>query len=733
MLGLSLFAGVLVAGLAIPVAAFVGVTSNSMARGFEELPLELRETPIPQRSKVLASDGTLLAYFYSQNRQDVPLSKISPTMRQAIVSIEDSRFYEHGALDFKGTVRALVNNATEGNTQGGSSLTQQLVKNILIQQADNPEELKAATEVTPARKIRELKYAMSYEEKHSKDQILQNYLNISYFGDGAYGISAAAKHYFSVSAANLDLVQSATLAGLVKNPVEYDPVTYPENALRRRNVVLAAMQSQGLITRQVAEKAMSRPLGLKITNFSNGCVSSKAPFFCDYVQRYLLRDESLGKTVDERQYRLEAGGLTIKTTIDLKFQKAADKAVSNRVAPTDSAIGAQALVEPGTGEVRALAQSRPMGNKRKQGETYINYTVPKELGGANGFQAGSTFKAFTAAAALKKGYPASTYFNSPQEMTLSGFNQCDGQSAGSWNVSNSTGAGGFPMSTALPQSVNTYFAQLERLTGLCATTRMAIKLGLPVADKDDTYPSFTLGVIDVSPLDMAAAYAAFPARGKYCEPRPVTEILDKRGDTLKKYDNACDRVMSKAVADTVNQILTKVQSAGGFGASLALDKPSAAKTGTTQDNKAVWYMGYTPSLVNASMIAGANKSGHWKTLAGQSLNGEYLSFSAIGGSSLAGPMWYDTMSRIMDDLPYKSFRSPGSLGAAPSDTPYAPEPEPERPRGGGNGGGGNGGGNGGGDNGGGGGGNGGGPGGGGPNAGPTGGGGGGGGGGGDRD
>lgn len=674
---LSLFAGVLVAGLAIPVAAFVGVTSNSVARGFDELPLELRETPIPQRSKVLAADGSLITYFYSQNRQDVPLEKISPMMQQAVVSIEDARFFEHGALDIKGTVRALVNNATDGRTQGGSSLTQQLVKNILIQQASTPEERKAATEVTPARKIRELKYAMSYEEKHSKHQILENYLNISYFGDGAYGIGAAARHYFSVSASDLNLTQAATLAGLVKNPVEYDPVTYPENALRRRNIVLAAMQAQGIITPDVAKTAMGQPLGLKITTFSNGCVSTKAPFFCDYVRRYLLQDKSLGKNEDERLHRIETGGLTIKTTLEPKFQRAADKAVTGRVSPTDNAIGAQALVVPGTGAVRALAQSRPMGNNKKAGQTYINYTVPKSLGGANGFQAGSTFKVFTAAAALEKGYPTSTYFNSPQSMNISGFSQCDGDGAGSWQVSNSTGAGGFDMTRGLRQSVNTYFAQLERLVGLCATTKMAAKMGMPVADVDDTYPSFTLGTLDVSPLDMAAAYATFPARGEYCKPMPITSITGPDGKVVKDYKPRCEKVLSQAAADSMNQILRGVQSSGGFGSALQLNKPSAAKTGTTQKSRAVWYMGYTPKLVTSSMIAGANREGHWKSLIGTELNGTTMSFNSVGGAALAGPMWADTMRAIQDDLPYATFSSPGSLGAAPSDTPRAPVKKPK--------------------------------------------------------
>ena len=577
-----------------------------------------------------------------------------------------------------------------GITQGASTLTQQLVKNILVQQATTPEERRAATEVSPARKVRELKYAMSYEEKHSKQQILENYLNISYFGDGAYGVSAAAKHYFSVDAPDPPLTQAATLAGLVKNPVEYDPVTYPENALRRRNIVLSAMEAQGLLTRAVVQKAIAQPLGLKITRFSNGCVSTKAPFFCDYVRRYLLQDEALGKNEDERLHALETGGLVIKTTLEPKFQRAADNSVQKRVAPTDNAIGAQALVVPGTGAVRALAQSRPMGNDKKAGETYINYTVPKSLGGANGFQAGSTFKVFAAAAALEKGYPTSTFFNSPQSMNISGFSQCDKDGAGSWDVKNSTGAGGFDMTRGLRQSVNTYFAQLERLVGLCSTTKMAVKMGMPVPDVNDTYPSFVLGTLDVSPLEMSAAYATFPARGKYCEPMPVTLITNTKGKTVKDYQPTCRRALSTSAADSMNQILRGVQE-GGFGNALQLNKPSAAKTGTTQVSRAVWYMGYTPKLVTSSMIAGANRDGHWKSLIGTSLNGSTMSFNSVGGAALAGPMWADTMRAIQDELPYANFESPGSLGAAPADTPRAPAKPDKKDKKGDRGGGGGGG------------------------------------------
>ncbi|MGH3360303.1 MAG: penicillin-binding transpeptidase domain-containing protein, partial [Nocardioidaceae bacterium] len=254
------------------------------------------------------------------------------------------------------------------------------------------------------------------------------------------------------------------------------------------------------------------------------------------------------------------------------------------------------------------------------------------------------------------------------------YTACNGDVPAEWPVSNSTGAGGYPMSIALPQSVNTYFAQLERLVGLCRTTTMARNLGLDFPQFQEVGP-FTLGVVDVSPLDMAAAYAAFPARGMYCTPLPVSRILDRDGETLVEYEPECERVMPKAAADSMNQMLSYVQSPSGFGASLMLDQPSAAKTGTTTSNYAVWYMGYTPNLVTSSMLAGANDSGTQRTLVGVPLRGVPLSFDEIGGSSLAGPMWYEAMRLIQKWLPNRSFRTPGALGPTPGDTPYAPPPE----------------------------------------------------------
>ncbi len=420
MARLSVLGGVAVAAIMIPATTFVAVTGNNITTDLISLPLTLEDRPNAQTTRLLASNGELLAYFYEENRQDVPLEEIAPVMQKAILAIEDSRFYEHGALDLKGTLRAAVNNASDGQTQGGSSITQQLVKLTLLSQASTKEQRIAATESSLARKARELKLAITYEQEHTKKEILERYLNIAYFGDGAYGIQAAAFHYFSQSPAKLTATQAATLAGLVKNPVEFDPRVYPERALQRRNTVLAVMGRLGVMPTADVEAQSATPLGLKVTSFPNGCVTSVASFSCDYVRRYLLEEKALGANPQERQQRLERGGLTIKTNIDLRMQKAANKAVQSTVKPTDSAIAGMAMVEPGTGKVRALAQSRPMGRDKKKGQSFINFLVPRAYGDSGGFPAGSTFKLFTVAAALKGGIDVGKVYKSPDKLTDAG-------------------------------------------------------------------------------------------------------------------------------------------------------------------------------------------------------------------------------------------------------------------------------------------------------------------------
>jgi membrane peptidoglycan carboxypeptidase len=666
---LSAVAGVLLAAIFIPGTALFASTTNNLSNDVVNLPLELNDQPSAQTTRLLASNGDLIAYFYEENRQDIPLAKISPLMQEAILSIEDARFYEHGALDLKGTLRALVNNASEGQTQGGSSITQQLVKLTLVSQATTKKQRMAAIKKSTARKIRELKLAIEYEETHTKKEILERYLNLAYFGDSAYGISAAAYHYFSVSPAKLNVRQAATLAGLVKNPVEFDPRVYPEKALARRNTVLAVMERLGKITPAESKRDQAAPLGLKITKFPNGCVSTVAEFSCDYVRRYLLTSDALGPSLADRQRALERGGLTIKSNIDVRMQKAANKAVQNTVRARDNgAIGAIAMVEPGTGKVRGLAQSRPMGRDKKKGQSFINFTVPRSFGDSGGFPAGSTFKMFTVAAALKQGIDVSQTYRSPQRMTIpaGSYFSCRGGGTSAWPVSNSTTSGTKNMYSASRESVNTYFAQLQKKAGLCNTVRAAESMGIKVPDRDEVGP-FTLGVTDVSPLDVAAAYATPASGGVYCAPRPVDSITDANGNVVEKFRPDCERVLNKEDAAQINDILRGVQEPGGYGHNngTGLSVPSAAKTGTTQDNKAVWYAGHTPDLATAAMIAGVKKHGTPGSLVNVTVNGRFLDFDAVGGSSLAGPMWAKAMQAIQGNLKGTDFDPPPNRKPTP--------------------------------------------------------------------
>jgi membrane peptidoglycan carboxypeptidase len=696
MVAVAVVLGVVVAGLAIPFAGVAGLGARNVAKTMDSLPEELDTGDLSQRTTILDANGNRLASIYDENRVTVPLKGISRNMVKALVAIEDYRFYQHGALDLKGTLRALVTNqANSGVVQGGSSITQQLVKLTLLDQAGNNKVKQAeATADTYARKLKELRYAIALEQTHSKDWILERYLNTAYFGDGAYGVQAAAKHYFNVNAKDLNLRQSALLAGLVKNPYGYDPTKFPDKALERRDVVLDRMAQLNVIDQAKADKNKDKDLGLDVQEVDNGCLNSRAPFFCDYVLAYLMQDEQLGATRRARLNLIKNGGLTIKTTIDMNAQADADTAVADHVGAKDPAIGALAIVEPGTGAVKALAQSRPMGNKKKQGETYVNFTIPKEYGGANGFQPGSTFKAFTLATAIDQGIPLTQAFNSPSPMTFdqADFANCPGEGTfgGPYTANNSTGTGTFNMYSGTRNSINTYFLQLEEMTGVCAPYELAKKMGVRLTDpKAERYPSFTLGIADASPLEMAEAYATFAARGLHCDSRPVTQILDADGNVLKDYDPTCTQVMQQSTADAVSDVLRGVLEGSGFAAAQALGVPAAGKTGTTNQQKAVWFVGYTPHLAAAATIAGITPAGQPDTLVGKTIDGSYI--YEASGSGFAAPIWGDALRPLTANGPYDDFVYP--TGVEGVGVTSVPQPPPSRPggRGGRGGGGGRGG------------------------------------------
>ncbi len=671
-LAISALCGALLSGLVVPVAALAGGATKLAADSLRYLPAELETPPQSEGSRILMADGSELANFFAENRTYVNFDQISQHMKNAQVAIEDHRFYEHGAIDIEGLGRAIVKTLM-GDTQGASTLTQQYVKLVQVETAMSNGDsagVQAAQVVSIERKIREMRYAMAMEEKLTKDQILERYLNIAYYGDGAYGVEAAAQHYWGISAADLDLAQAAMLAGIVQSPEAYNPVKNTEKAIERRNQVLKRMASAevGMITQEEAEAAMQVPFDASVvTAKPNGCAVSKFPFLCDYVKRILLSDQmpSMGATPEDRQRRLERGGLTIYTQIDPNAQRAAEDAVANIVGPTDPVWGGSVLIQPSTGLIVAMAQSRTVMGA-EEGQTYYNVNVSTGMGGLEGFQAGSTFKPFVLAAALEQGVPTTKAFDSPSPLNARGmvFKNCEGPFTfnSKWDPRNyDKPYGMIDMMQATQQSVNTYFIQLEALVGICNSIDMATKLGVELADGRDmreeaSYPSWVLGTSYITPLSMAEAYATFANRGVHCDPIVLRSVMTKQGEELAVPSANCERVMSEEDADGVSYVLSSVMSKGtGTRDRLADGRPQAGKTGTTDDNASVWFAGYTPDMAGVAFIAVDNQTDYDSLKNLRMSTGVYL--EGLGGRD-AGSIWKTAMASALEGVEPTPFNSP---------------------------------------------------------------------------
>jgi membrane peptidoglycan carboxypeptidase len=663
-------AGVVVAGMALPVVGPVSLVARDSIETFEDLPREFREPALPVRTRVYAADGTKIATIFDQNRKEVPLKKVAPVMQEAVIAIEDSRFYEHNGFDPRGFARAAATNIAAGEVaQGGSTLTMQYVKNVLLTAAQDEDEQAAAREDTITRKLREIRYAMAVEKRLTKDEILERYLNISYYGARAYGVEAASQRYFSKKAKDLELVEAATLAGIVQQPSRFDPTRNPRQAQARRDVVLNRMAELDYITVEEAREAKA----LDVEDYLderiqyNGCTTSLAAYYCDYAVRQAQELRVLGETPEQRAEAWRLGGYKIYTTLDMQAQKAADKAVKNAIPPKDPSKKAVAIamIEPGTGDVQALAQNRVWGtndSKKKWWETTYNYSVNLADGGTRGMQAGSTFKLFTIVAALEKGISPYTVINSPPKRDFTGFVGCDGRlltgpkSGGTepWPVSNSTSSGNYDMFRGAAYSVNTFFAELEKRAGVCETVEAARKLGVTYAngvDLSEVQPggrtaevaSFTLGSTEISPLTLANAYATVSAHGVYCKPRSITKIEDRDGKKIPVPASKCEQAIKRNVADATAAVLTNVVDGnipGRTGGAMALGRDTTGKTGTINSQAAVWFAGSTPDLA-AAVWVGDPRGGYRYPLRNITINGRY--YPKVFGSSLPGPTWKAAM------------------------------------------------------------------------------------------
>ena len=641
-------AGALLAGLASPWLVGPGVLAKSSTDLLAPLTSDIGAAGLVGNSVVLAADGSVLTYFYEHNRTPVPSERISPVVKQALVDIEDSRFYEHRGIDLEGTARALLSNVVAGGVhEGGSTLTQQLVKQTLLQTAETPEQRQAAVEQSVGRKLREARLALALEDQLTKDEILTRYLNLVYFGEGAYGIEAASWRYFGVPAANLSLPQAATLAGLVQTPAADDPIENPDRAFVRRNQVLQRMNALGHLSDADLAAVSAEPVTVTPTAPPpNGCVNAViGGFFCDFLQKYLTQTLGIPQAV------LEGGGLVVRTTLRPDIQVSGD-AATVATQPMGAPLAAIfTAVEPGTGHVLAMSVNRRFGyDAADPAQESVNLNTAASQG------AGSTYKVFVAASALERGIPAWNTITTDDPYVSRVYRN----GTAPYVVQN---AGDYPptltMAEALVRSSNTYFVALEdQLGSVEGPVRMAQRMGLtsldPIADTvvAQNRGSFTLGAEATSPLALASAYSTMAASGTRCEPTPVLAVLDATGEPLQIEgrpvavgDRCTPEAMPSAVATTLNQILVgDVASPIGTGTRAAVPGHDiAGKTGTSQNRYSIAFIGYTPRYAASVMV----------------LNPKHNEDVGTYGGGYAAQVWHAAMSPILLAEPNVPFPPAG--------------------------------------------------------------------------
>ena len=537
------------------------------------LPAELPDLPDPVEERataVLDAYGKPITSFEpAESRTLITPDEIPANVRRSVVAAEDARFYEHTGVDLVGIARAAWANREEGETaQGGSTITQQVIKNAT-----------GDDEKGYDRKFREATAAVRLERSVPKDEILADYLNLIFFGDGAFGIEAAARTYFDDSAAELSLSEAALLAGIIPAPSKYNPRTNPELAEDRRQLVLDRLEETGLATR--AEVAAARAeVPVLVPRYRP---ESTYPYFTDWVERWLT--DELGLTPEQ----VHGDGLVVTTTIDPADQAYAE-AVAAGTLP-DPAIDPDTSivsVQPGTGAVRAMVGGRD--HRFSQ----VNYALGA-AGGAGGRQPGSSFKPIVLAAALEAGIDIDTTYSAPACIQPEGFLQpvCN---------ANGRGAGSQTLGAAMVTSTNTVYIQLIGDVGVARTANLANRMGVTSLDASTATGGIAIGVAEVAPIEMAGAYATFAAGGIYAEPSPVQRVVAADGTVLFDLSTReVRRVMSPETARAVNDTLGAVI-ADGTGTDADIGRPAAGKTGTTNDYVDAWFVGYTPQLATAVWV-----------------------------------------------------------------------------------------------------------------------------------
>jgi penicillin-binding protein 1A len=623
--------------LLVVTAVVVPVTTaGTVLASFLFLPLpaslpEARATVDSKVSHVYDSQGNEIARFQKFDvTQPVKQGDIPKILKQAVIAGEDRRFYQHGGVDLRGTLRALWADIRHGETvQGGSTITQQYVKNTYV-----------GSKRSISRKIREAILASQLDRTYSKDEILFKYLDQVYLGEGAYGVGAAAQTYFHKKVQDLTLSEAATLAGLIPAPSYYEPRGNPDGAETKRRIILKNMLEAGFISQQQYDEALPYRVyyglpvaeGTKITNvFPRERERWQYPFFVDYVRAYV-----------ESRYGEDAlynDGLKIYTTIDPNMQAAAEDEIRKTLAGTQRPIEmALVSVEPGSGFVKAMVGGRDFYSQDAKAQ--VNLAL-------GGFQPGSTFKPFVLAEALEQGVSPDKTYSGRNGIVV-------GDDYTVHNFGNEN-YGTLTLREATKKSVNSVYVQLLRDVGVEKTMDLAKRLGdtRSVYDPDDHFLSVALGVVDASPLDMASAYGVWANRGMRANPTPVVRVVDHEGKTIE--DNSkptATRVMREELADTMNEVLQGPLSAGGTAGGRGFGRPAAGKSGTTDDNTNAWFVGYTPQLSTAVWM-GHNDGNHDL--------GTVKGVRSVTGGTWPARTWQAYMKRVLDGAPVVQFNQPAPL------------------------------------------------------------------------
>jgi membrane peptidoglycan carboxypeptidase len=622
-IGLSAIAGFVLVIVISPLALIGGLLAGAGISAFDNLPTYIKPVNTSQASTIYANQNgnpVAVASFFEENRISVPFEEMSPNILNAVISTEDPRFYQHNGVDVISFLRASIGQVLRTGNSGGSTITMQYVKNTLVEAASlagDKAAAAAATANTPDRKIKEMRLAIALEQTTSKKEILAGYLNIAYFGNRIYGIESASNYYFGVHAKDLSIPQAALLGGMVQNPENFRPdiaANLPAAKGRRDYVINNMLKHADLthITEQQAKDAIATPITIKITRGQSGCeIEQVTAFFCDYVVWSIRNNPEFGQTAADREVLLRRGGLNIYTTMDIAVQKATDKASKDWVSPTDkSQIGtASVSVQVGTGRILAMSQNRIFDQTSNPpiGHTAVNYSADVNYGGSRGFQTGSTYKIFTLADWLTKGYKLLDHVDGRvREWNATDFASRCGEITGTWKPKNfSKEPEDLTVVKATSLSVNTAYASMASQLDLCDIRDQAMRFGMHRADLDPLvfYPSSIIGVNEIAPVTVAAAEAGVANHGMFCTPIAIDRVVVRATNTdMTVPSTQCSQAVSPEVADGMAYAMKAVMGGTAAASNTGDGAQIAGKTGTTDSGVHTWMTGTTTAVSTATWV-----------------------------------------------------------------------------------------------------------------------------------